>query len=38
MIKYLLKCKKKHEFESWFLDSGEYERLKKKKFVRVYFL
>ena len=37
MIKYLLKCKKKHEFESWFLDSGEY-KAKKKKFVRVYFL
>ena len=37
MIKYLLKCKKKHEFESWFLDSGEYERLKKKNLLECIF-
>ena len=30
MIKYLLKCKNKHEFESWFLNSKEYEKLEKK--------
>ena len=33
MIKYLLKCKNKHEFESWFADSSEYEKLKKKKLI-----
>jgi len=26
-------CKNKHEFESWFADSKEYEKLKKKKLV-----
>tara|TARA_B100001248_G_C27389764_1_gene461679 strand:+ start:1343 stop:1768 length:426 start_codon:yes stop_codon:yes gene_type:complete len=30
MIKYNLKCENKHEFESWFSDSNEYEKLKKK--------
>ena len=30
MIKYILKCEKNHEFESWFSDSNEYEKLKKK--------
>jgi hypothetical protein len=29
MIKFILKCKNKHEFESWFSSSIEYERLKK---------
>ena len=29
MIKYLLKCNNKHEFESWFSESKEYEKLKK---------
>ena len=38
MIKYILKCKKKHEFESWFANSIEYEKLKKKKADRMYFL
>ena len=38
MIKYLLKCNNKHEFESWFSESSEFEKLKKKKFDRVYFL
>ena len=33
MIKYLLKCSNKHEFESWFSDSQEYEKLKKKKLI-----
>ena len=31
MIKYNLKCKNEHEFESWFSDSNEFENLKKKK-------
>ncbi len=30
MIKYLLKCDKNHEFESWFSDSNEFEKLNKK--------
>ena len=33
MIKYLLKCNKKHEFESWFSDSKEFEKLKKKDLI-----
>ena len=33
MIKYILKCKNKHEFESWFSDSKEFEKLKKKKLL-----
>ncbi len=33
MIKYNLKCKNKHEFESWFSDSKEFEKLKKKKLL-----
>ena len=33
MIKYLLKCTNKHEFESWFSDSKEFEKLKKKNLV-----
>ena len=33
MIKYNLKCKNKHEFESWFLDSKEFEKLKSKKII-----
>ena len=37
MIKYLLKCKSKHEFESWFSSSMEYERLKKKNFIECIF-
>jgi len=37
MIKYLLKCKNKHEFESWFSDSREYERLKKKDLIECIF-
>ena len=33
MIKYNLKFKKKHKFESWFSDSHEFERLKKKQLI-----
>ena len=33
MIKYNLKCENNHEFESWFSDSGEFERLRKKKLL-----
>tara|TARA_B100000579_G_C22781058_1_gene829331 strand:+ start:1042 stop:1461 length:420 start_codon:yes stop_codon:yes gene_type:complete len=33
MIKYNLKCDKNHEFESWFSDSTEYEKLKKKNLL-----
>ena len=37
MIKYLLKCKNKHEFESWFSNSKEYEKKKKKKLLECIF-
>jgi len=37
MIKYLLKCNKKHEFESWFSDSREFEKLKKKNLIECIF-
>ena len=37
MIKYILKCKNKHEFESWFANSIEYEKLKKKKLIECIF-
>ena len=37
MIKYNLKCKNKHEFESWFLDSKEFEKLKSKKIIECTF-
>ena len=30
MIKYNLKCNNKHEFESWFSSSKEFEKLRKK--------
>ena len=33
MIKYNLKCENNHEFESWFSDSNEFEKLKKKKLL-----
>jgi hypothetical protein len=33
MIKYILKCKNKHEFESWFASSSEFEKLRKKKLL-----
>ena len=33
MIKYNLKCHNNHEFESWFSNSSEYEKLNKKKLL-----
>ena len=36
MIKYNLKCKNKHEFESWFSDSKEFEKLSKKKLLETH--
>ena len=33
MIKYILKCNKDHEFESWFSDSEEFEKLNEKKLL-----
>ena len=33
MIKYNLKCHNNHEFESWFSDSFEFEKLRKKKLL-----
>ncbi len=37
MIKYNLKCKNHHEFESWFSDSKEFEKLKQKKLLECIF-
>ena len=37
MIKYILKCEKKHEFESWFSDSKEFDNLKKKNLIECIF-
>ena len=37
MIRYLLKCNNKHEFESWFSDSKEFEKLKKKNLIECIF-
>ena len=33
MIKYNLKCNNNHEFESWFSDSNEFNKLNKKKLL-----
>ena len=33
MIKYNLKCHNNHEFESWFSNSQEFEKLQKKKLL-----
>ncbi len=33
MIKYNLKCSNGHEFESWFSDSNEFDKLTKKKLL-----
>ena len=33
MIKYNLKCKNDHEFESWFSDSKEFDKLNKKNLL-----
>ena len=37
MIKYNLKCKNRHEFESWFSDSKEFERLRSKNMIECVF-
>ena len=37
MIKYLLKCSNKHEFESWFSESKEFEKLKKRNLIECIF-
>ena len=37
MIKYNLKCRNNHEFESWFLDSNEFDNLKKKNLLECIF-
>ena len=33
MIKYNLICEREHEFESWFSNSHEFEKLKKKQLL-----
>ena len=33
MIKYNLKCQNNHEFESWFSNSHEFDKLNKKKLL-----
>ena len=33
MIKYILKCHYDHEFESWFSNSKEFDKLNKKKLL-----
>ena len=33
MIKYNLKCSNNHEFESWFSNSDEFDKLDKKKLL-----
>ena len=37
MIKYHLKCQNDHEFESWFSNSEEFEKLNKKKLLECIF-
>jgi hypothetical protein len=37
MIKYILKCKNNHEFESWFSNSKEFDKLKKKELLECIF-
>ena len=37
MIKYNLKCHNNHEFESWFSNSKEYEKLNKKSLLECIF-
>ena len=36
MIKYNLTCINEHEFESWFSDSSEFDKLNKKVFLSVF--
>ena len=33
MIKYILKCNNEHEFESWFSNSDEFEKLNRKNLL-----
>ena len=35
MIKYNLKCHNGHEFESWFSNSNEFDKLNQKKCLNV---
>ena len=37
MIKYNLKCHNDHEFESWFSNSKEFEKLNKKELLECIF-
>ena len=37
MIKYNLKCNNNHEFESWFSNSKEFEKLNKKRLLECIF-
>ena len=37
MIKYNLKCENNHEFESWFSESSEFDRLIKKNLIECIF-
>ena len=37
MIKYNLTCKNNHSFESWFSDSKEFDRLKRKNLIECIF-
>jgi len=37
MIKYNLKCHNNHEFESWFSDSKEFDKLNKKNLLECIF-
>ncbi len=37
MIKYILKCHNDHEFESWFSNSDEFEKLNKRKLLECIF-
>ena len=38
MIKYNLTCKCGEMFESWFINSSEFDSLRKKKTYKVYLL
>ena len=37
MIKYHLKCENHHEFESWFADSKEFEKLNNRELLECIF-
>ena len=37
MIKYNLQCENNHEFESWFSDSKEFDKLNKKNLLECIF-